>query len=289
MKNGRVAPSPNPQMARLTGEEKKSFTHGEFWIPEREREVYRIAMTALDRAGIPFVISGLYAIYEYTGLYRETKDLDLFLEPRHLVPAARVLQGEGFAMHLEEPHWLAKAMFGDMQIDLIHGMGNGVALIDEEWYRHSRAGILAGMPVRVSPPEDLIWHRLFVSERHRSDMSDVMHLILCRGDELDWDRLVERVAGHWRLLLAQIHLFDYVYPAYRARIPAAIRADLSRRAIDDAAPADDAGVCNGTMISRFSFSIDVNEWGFRDLRAESVAAALEQPIIRQIVASEVWS
>ena len=33
-------------------------------------------------------------------------------------------------MRLEDAHWLAKATMGDYFIDLIYGMGNGVALID---------------------------------------------------------------------------------------------------------------------------------------------------------------
>ena len=67
---------------RLSPEERKSLTHGDFWIPEEEREVYRRALQALNAAGVPFVVAGAYAIYEHTGIYRQTKDLDLFVEPR---------------------------------------------------------------------------------------------------------------------------------------------------------------------------------------------------------------
>jgi hypothetical protein len=278
----------DPESVRLSGEEQKSVTHGEFWIPEAERTVYRHAMQALDEAGVPFIISGLYAIYEYTGIYRKTKDLDLFVEPRHLLDAARALRAEGFSLHLEETHWLAKAFRNGKQIDLIFGMGNGIALIDHEWYQHSRGGILAGRPVRVSPPEDLIWHRLYVSERHRHDMSDVVHLILCSADEIDWKRLLTRVNDHWRLLLAQIHVFDFVYPGYRARVPSWVRDELSQRSLAESSEPADPGVCQGTLISRFSFSIDVNEWGLRDLRKEAIIATRALPIIQEIVASDVW-
>ena len=44
----------------------------------------------------------------------------------------------------------------------------------------------------------------------------------------------------------------------------------------------------GTLVSRFSFMIDVNEWQFRDLRAESVRETERQPIIQQIAQSDVW-
>ena len=49
----------------------------------------------LNGAGIRYVVSGLYALYEYTGIYRETKDLDLFVEPGDLVDAAGVLKEAG--------------------------------------------------------------------------------------------------------------------------------------------------------------------------------------------------
>lgn len=277
-----------PDIADLTREERRSLTHGEFWIPEAERDVYRSALETLNRAGVPYVVSGLYAIYEYTGIYRQTKDLDLFLEPVHVVEAARALRAAGFRPHLEQSHWLAKAMRDGTQVDIIFGTGNGLYFIDDAWYRHSRAGILAGTAVRVSPPEELLWHRLFVSERHRSDMADILHLVLCRGDELDWDRLLQRVGEHWRLLLAQVHLFDFVYPGHRQRIPAAVRRRLYDAAENAIASIGDPDVCNGTLISRFSYSIDVNEWGFRDPRAEATDAARGLPIIQEIERSEAW-
>lgn len=278
----------SPEFASLTREEQKSLTHGEFWIPEDERVVYRQALQVLNRSGIPYVVSGLYAVYEYTGIYRKTKDLDLFVEPDNVVAAARQLKAAGFRVRLEQSHWIAKALRDGKQVDLIYGMGNGLNFIDAAWHQHSRAGILAGEPVRIAPPEDLLWHRLFVSERHRSDVADVLHLILCRGDELDWHRLMERVQDNWRLLLAQVHLFDFVYPGHRPRIPHWLREELYRRAQEEIDAVGDAEVCQGTLISRFSYQIDVNEWGFRDLRKEATVAVRQLPIVAEITASDVW-
>jgi hypothetical protein len=277
-----------PETANLSKEEKRSLTHGEFWIPETEREAYRLALRTLNRAGVPYVVSGLYAMHEYTGIYRQTKDLDLFMEPRQVLPAARALKAVGFRPHLEQAHWLAKAMWDDTQVDLIFGTGNGLSLIDGLWYEHSRAGILAGTPVRVAPPEELLWLRLFVSERHRSDVADVLHLIVCRGDEIDWERLLWRVADHWRLLLAQVHLYDFVYPGHRPRIPQWVRRTLYDRAEAAIDETGDPSICQGTLISRFSYSIDVNEWSFRDPRKEATIASRELPIVREIVCDEVW-
>lgn len=280
--------NPSPELASLTGEEQKSLTHGEFWIPEDERVVYREALRILNRAGIPYVVSGLYAIYEYTGIYRKTKDLDLFVEPSDVVSAARALKEAGFYVKLEQSHWLAKALRDDKQVDLIFGMGNGLAFIDAAWHEHARPGILAGEQVRMAPPEDLLWHRLFVSERHRSDVADILHLILCVGPQLDWQRLLERVRDAWRLLLAQIHLFDFVYPGHRTHVPHWLREELYQRAGRAIDEVGDASICQGTLISRFSYNIDVNEWGFRDLRKEAVVAVRQLPIVAEITASDVW-
>lgn len=274
---------------RLSPEERKSLTHGDFWIPEDERDVYRRALQALNQAAIPYVVAGAYAIYEHTGIYRQTKDLDLFVEPTVAVSAARALHDAGFVMRLEDLHWLAKAFVGDKFVDLIYGMGNAVAFIDDSWLQHSRPGVLAAQPVRIAPAEELIWHRLFINERHRHDMSDVVHLILCSGDVLEWERLVSRVGPAWPLLLAQLQTFSYVYPGYRSNVPAWVMEQLVERARADIARDDeDADVTRGTMISRFSFAIDVREWGFSDPRGELVRQARSHPAIGEIAESDVW-
>ena len=274
---------------RLTPEERKSLTHGDFWIPEDEREIYRRALEAVNAAQLPCVVAGAYAIYEHTGIYRKTKDLDLFFEPRYVVEAARALQAAGFVMRLEDAHWLAKATMGDYFIDLIYGMGNGVALIDNTWLDHSRPGILAACPVRIAPAEELIWHRLFISERHRHDMSDIVHLILCCGETLDWDRLVGRVGEHWPLLLSQVLMFSYVYPGYRTNVPNWVSEQLLERARAEVGiNVEDQDLTRGPLISRFSFTIDVTEWGFNSSRGELIRKVRQQPELKTIAQADVW-
>ncbi len=274
---------------RLTIDERKSLTHGDFWIPEKERDVYRRALEALNSASVPYIIAGAYAIYEHTGIYRKTKDLDLFFEPSAVVNAARALRTAGFVTRLEESHWLAKAIIGEHFVDLIFGMGNGVAPIDSDWVRHSRPGMLAATPVRIAPPEELIWHRLFISERHRHDVADILHLILCLGDTFDWERLVNRVGAHWPLLLAQLATYSYVYPGYRSNVPAWVYERLLDRARGEmATDAEDLDFTRGPLISQFSFAIDVREWGFADARTETVREARTSPEIRAIAEADVW-
>ena len=284
-----MVPPRSTHIDGLTKEERKSVTHGDFWIPEAEREKYKLALAALNQGAIPYVVTGAYAIYEYTGIYRETKDLDVFVEPGYVVPAMRALKTAGFRTRLEQPHWLAKAILGEHFVDVIFGMGNGLALVDRDWYEHSAPAILAATQVRVAPAEELIWHRLFISERHRQDMADIAHLILCVGSRLQWERLVDKTGPHWPLLLAQLQMFSYVYPQARGRVPKWVMEELLRRA-SATLQQEPTGelITRGTLVSRFSFAIDVNEWGLRDLRDESVRATEQLPIIQEIARSDVW-
>lgn len=273
----------------LSREEERSVTHGDFWVPDAERELYKSALTALNAAGIPYVIAGAYAIYEHTGIYRETKDLDIFVDPTLLVGAMRALKGAGMLARLEQPHWLAKATCGDLFIDIIFGMGNGLAMIDDDWYRFSRPAILAATPVRIAPAEELLWHRLFISERHRQDMADIVHLIVCVGSRMEWKRIVAKTGEHWPLLFAQIQMFDYVYPQHRDGVPRWVRDELLDRARADMERERTAElVTRGPIISRFSFTIDVHEWEMKDLREEIVNRALARPLVREIAESDVW-
>jgi hypothetical protein len=274
----------------LSDEERKSVTHGDFWIPEEARNVYRLALETLNQAEVPYVVAGAFAIYEHTGIYRQTKDLDLFFEPRDVLPAAYALRDAGYEMRLEEEHWLAKAFRGKVWVDLIYGMGNGVAFIDSVWHDFARPGTLAGMPVMIAPAEELLWHRLFIYERHRHDMSDILHLVLTVGDTLDWDRLLRRVGPHWPLLLAQLQVFSYVYPGFRSRVPRHIMETLLDRARDLAGKDDpEEAITNGPLISKFSFAIDTQEWGFVDTRAERVLRARHSEPVQRISRDPVWT
>ena len=284
-----------PGFDNLTKEERKSVTHSDFWIPEDERELYKMALAALNEAGVPYVVAGAYAIYEHTGIYRQTKDLDLFCTPEAVIQAMGVLKSVGFTTRLEQPHWIGKAISKanrDHFIDIIYGMGNGLALIDEDWFRYSTPAILAATPVRVAPVEELIWHRLFIHERHRHDMADVAHLILCKGHVMDWKRLVAKAGENWPLLLSQVLLFRYVYPGYRDQVPEWVLRELLARADKSSHQRSDDGdahnATNGTMISRFSFAIDVNEWGFRDTREESIARMQRHPEILKLLEADAW-
>jgi hypothetical protein len=251
---------------------------------------YVAALTALTEARDPFLVGGAYAVEHYTGIFRDTKDLDVFVHPRDSEAALEALAATGYRTELTFPHWLGKAFSGDEVIDVIFSSGNGLAEVDVAWFRHAADGTVLGVSVRLCPVEEMIWSKAFIMERERYDGADIAHLLRATGERLNWRRLIRRFGPHWRVLLSHLVLFGFIYPSERGRIPAWVMGTLIRRLQDQhAQPAPTEPVCWGTLLSRAQYLVDVENWGYRDARlvppatmtAEAIAdwtAAIEAPL-----------
>src|SRR3954447_17487799 len=66
-------------------------------LPTTTDEFYCRAIETLREAGIPFMVAGAYAFGVYTGIKRETKDLDFFLRPADLERTLQHFRDEGYA------------------------------------------------------------------------------------------------------------------------------------------------------------------------------------------------
>ncbi len=231
------------------------------------REVYVRALQTLRDAGIPFMVGGAHALAPYTGVVRDTKDLDLFLRRRDCEPALAALAAAGFVTELTFSHWLAKAYAGDRFIDLIFSSGNAVAPVDDQWFTHAVPGEVLDVPTLLCPPEEMIWSKAFIMERERYDGADIAHLLLACGARLDWSRLLARFGRRWRVLLSHLILFGFIYPGQRSTVPDAVMAELLRRLRRERGrPAHDERVCEGTVISRQQYLLDVTHGGYADGR-----------------------
>jgi hypothetical protein len=230
------------------------------------RAFYRDVMERLEARGIPFLVGGAYAFERYTGIARHTKDFDLFVHPRDVQPALDTLSAAGCEADLCFPHWLAKARCGEDFVDLIFSSGNGVALVDDLWFRHSVPERVFDHPVRLIPAEEMIWSKAFIMERERYDGGDVAHILRACAEKLDWPRLLARFDGHWRVLLQHLVMFGFIYPSERARVPAAVLRELMSRLDTELTRSSTDRVCQGTLISRAQYLIDVDQWDYADPR-----------------------
>jgi hypothetical protein len=238
-------------------------------IPPATVAFYRRTIRLLQQEGIPVIVAGARAFCCYTGIDRHTKDFDLLLRPADVEPALALARGAGLRAELSFPHWLGK-IFGrnDDFIDLILRAGNGLWPVDDSWFARAPEHEILGMKLRLCPPEEMILTKAFVMERERYDGADIAHL-LARAEGLDFAHLLEAFGEYWRLLLNQLVLFGFIYPAERNRIPRALMDELIsrlQRELDEPPPKE--RVCRGTLISRAQFLPDLRQWGYRDARLQ---------------------
>ncbi|WP_437827704.1 hypothetical protein [Sorangium sp. So ce1153] len=227
-----------------------------------ELEVRVRAMESLLCAGVPFMVAGAYAFFAYTGIFRDTKDLDVMLEEREVPAAFRALERAGFETDLLDPRWIGKAHAGERFIDLIFSSSNGLAVVDGGWFEHARPATILGHSCLIAPVEEIIFTKAFVDERERYDGADVNHLIYACGDEMDWERLLGRFGPHWEVLLAHLTLYRFVYPGARSRVPAWLVEELCRRTLEQSRAGDaPLRVCRGNLISRRQYTHDYEKLG----------------------------
>jgi hypothetical protein len=231
----------------------------------------------LEGAGLSVLVGGAFAQKYFTGISRDTKDLDLFLMESDLHRALAALERRGYRTEITFTHWLAKVYDKDERqfVDIIFNSGNGLCVVDKGWFERAPSGEALGRQVKFCPVEESIWQKAFIMERERFDGADVLHMLRASGERIDWARLLRRFGPHWRLLLAHVVLFDFVYPGERHAIPARVMAAFAERLRRERdAPASAGGppspngqrLCHGTLLSREQYLCDLELWGYQDAR-----------------------
>ncbi len=234
-------------------------------FPPEQESLFREVLQIMNQSNVPCVVSGAFALQQHTGIWRNTKDLDLFLPPEDVPQALETLKEAGFETEVRDPVWLAKAHRDDYFVDLITGMSNAVIVVDKSWIERSSPAMILGVPARVLAPEELIASKLFVTRRERFDGADIAHVIHGTRGKLDWDRVLTLVGEHWEVLLWAMILFRYVYPAHQDYIPRSIWNDLIGRLRDELDNPNPKAHFRGSLIDENMFAIDVHEWGMENL------------------------
>lgn len=233
---------------------------------------YRHAVQLLDNADVPFLVGGAYGLAHRTGIVRHTKDFDLFVRPIDVKRTLEAFTGTPYHSEVTFSHWLAKVFNGQDFIDIIFSSGNGIAKVDDLWFEHAEPASFLGEPILLCPPEETIWSKAFICERERFDGADINHLILARGRDFDWRRLLGRFDRHWRVLLSHLIMFGYVYPSERNIIPLEVMDYLQSRLREESLTTEpQPQVCQGTLLSRTQYVVDTEHWGFADARLDAGA------------------
>ncbi|WP_040396552.1 nucleotidyltransferase domain-containing protein [Cesiribacter andamanensis] len=226
---------------------------------------YKEALTLLNESGAKYLMGGGFAIFHYTGIYRDTKDLDIFCKSSEYPKIMKKFAENGYRTELTDVRWLAKVFKGDHFMDIIFDTVNNICTVDDSWFEHATEGVLFDTPVLYLPAEELLWCKIYVQNREHFDGADVNHILLRWGKKLDWKRILDRLDQHWHLLLAQIIMFQFIYPAdYREIVPKWLFDELMERAQQQYdLPSAKERVCRGPIIDQTQYKIDIKEWDYK--------------------------
>lgn len=241
-------------------------------LDEEVREFYISALAILDESDIQYALGGGIAVAHYTGINRFSKDLDVFVRHGDYTKVLKLFAEKGFTTQLYDVRWLIKIFKNGHYIDVIFNTVNNICRVNDGWFERAAVGEFLGRPVKYIPVEELIWCKSYVWNRERFDGADINHVLLKQGKNLDWKHLYDLLDPHWHLLLAEIILFQFVYPGdFRNIIPQWLFDELIVRAQEQySLPQPYELVCRGPMIDSTQYGTDIREWGYKSYTIISV-------------------
>ena len=221
--------------------------------------------------GCSYAVAGAFALRQHTGICRFTKDLDVFLTTGAASEVLPIFEQRGFHCEVCDSIWLAKVHRNGYFVDFITGMSNGIIVVQDSWIQHAYPAEVCGVSSRVLAPEEMVASKLFVTRRERFDGADIAHIIFALKGKLDWNRILQLAGDHWELVLWNLILFKYVYPAHADYVPQDLWRELIGRLANNVQSPGAPPRFRGTLVDDAMFAIDVEEWGLDNLLAEQRA------------------
>ena len=219
----------------------------------------------MAKSDIPFLVSGTYALASYTGIDRPTKDVDVFAKAGDALRLLTYFRDQGFDCEVVDERWLARVTRAELFVDIIYNMPTVTTHVTDDWFDRAPKAELFGATVKLVPPTEFIWSKIFVQDHHRYDGADVAHMILKCHDQIDWERLLSHLELYWEVLLIALLNFRFIYPSERDVIPKWLLDELlGRLQAQTQVRAPGKKVCRGRIFSPRDYSMDVECWGFSE-------------------------
>lgn len=170
----------------------------------------------LIERGMSFAIGGGIAYGLYSGCWRNTGDLDLFVQPDDRQAFIDLLTEHGFADYFDvkgyDRGWIYRSHKPPLIIDVIWQMANYRAAVDEGWLTRGARFSAFDHTVRAIPIEELIMAKLYIIQRERCDWPDILGLLYQHGPTMDWGHLIDRVAEDRQLMAGLVSVFSWLCP-----------------------------------------------------------------------------
>jgi hypothetical protein len=184
--------------------------------------VYQGVLDDACAQGIPFALGGAFAVATYTGHWRNTKDIDLYVLPEYRDAMIEVLKRQGLSdLYDSKPYdrwWIYRATRNGAIVDVIWAMANHRQQIDQLWMSGPDVE-LRGRRMKVLPAEAMLWDKLYIIQKERCDWPDIMNLLYSVGAQIDWEYLLNRMGEDGPLMTAALSVFRWLSPARAEELP----------------------------------------------------------------------
>lgn len=192
-------------------------------IPKDQWEFYRKVIDEARARGIEFALGGAFAVATYTGHWRNTKDLDLYVRPADRDRLIEVVKSAGLSDYFDEkPYdrwWIFRGQREGTIVDVIWAMANHRQEIDELWMSGPTVE-LHGRKLKVLPAEAMVWDKLYIMQRERCDWPDILNLLYYTATDLDWEYLLARMGEDRPLMAGVMCVFRWMSPGKAQNVPA---------------------------------------------------------------------
>lgn len=157
------------------------------------REALKRVGVALKQTGIPFALTGGYAVWARGGPEPD-HDVDFLVAQVDAEKAAEALANHGF--HVEQPpeDWLFKIWTDDSMVDVIHRHSGAPA---ERWVVEDAEEIeVLSVVMPVLSATELVVQKLGALDEHYCDLSALIPVARALREQVDWTRVRAETEGN---------------------------------------------------------------------------------------------
>ena len=191
-------------------------------FPPEQWAMYKAVIGEAQARKLRFAIGGGLAAATYAGQWRDTKDIDLYIRKQDRDEVITMLTELGLEDYFDQKaydrNWIYRSWQHGAIVDAMWAMANQRASVDDHWFSGPEVRV-ENLRFRLVPPEEMIWSKLYVLQRDRSDWPDVLAMLYSIGSEINWHRLIERLTEDSALLGSILTVFAWICPARARELP----------------------------------------------------------------------
>jgi hypothetical protein len=191
-------------------------------FPREQWSLYRSVISEANIHRIPFAVGGGLASRAYADRWSNTKDIDLYVKSADREKLIEVTAGAGLADYYDQKpydrNWIYRSYRDDVIVDIIWAMANQRSAVDELWLSGPALQV-DGLILRLTPPEETLWSKLFVIQSDRCDWPAAWSMLYSIGPDVDWLHLLDRLGEDFPLLAGLLSVYKWICPERARELP----------------------------------------------------------------------